>query len=92
MVMAAQLSHRLGLVDRAFVARLTALIAKAGLPTVGPVLDQQDNAARYLQLMRLDKKSIAGEMRFVVITEPGQTSMQGASDSLVREVIDACCG
>jgi 3-dehydroquinate synthase len=92
MVMAAQLSHRLGLVDRAFVVRLTALIAKAGLPTVGPVLDQQDNAGRYLQLMRLDKKSIAGEMRFVVITEPGQASMQGASDSLVREVIDACCG
>ena len=91
MVMAAQLSHRLGLVDRAFVARLTALIAKSGLPTVGPILDQQDNAGRYLQLMRLDKKSIAGEMRFVVITEPGQASMQGASDVLVREVIDACC-
>jgi 3-dehydroquinate synthase len=91
MVMAVQLSHRLGLVDRAFVVRLTALIAKAGLPTVGPVLDQRDNAGRYLQLMRLDKKSIAGEMRFVVITEPGQASMQGASDALVREIIDACC-
>ena len=32
MVMAAQLSQRLGLVDAAFVARLTALIKKAGLP------------------------------------------------------------
>jgi 3-dehydroquinate synthase len=91
MVMAAQLSHRLGLVDRAFVERLTALIEKVGLPTVGPVLDQVDNAGRYLELMRHDKKSIGGEIRFVVITEPGQASMQGASDALVREVVDTCC-
>jgi 3-dehydroquinate synthase len=91
MVMAAQLSHRLGLVDGAFVERLTALIAKADLPIVGPQLDEKDNAGRYLELMRLDKKSIGGEIRFVVITAPGQASMQGASDALVREVIDMCC-
>ena len=92
MVMAAQLSQRLGLVDTAFVQRLTALIAKAGLPTVGPVLDKADNAGRYIELMRLDKKSIGGEMRFVVIASPGQAAAQGANDELVREVIDCCCG
>jgi 3-dehydroquinate synthase len=92
MVMAAQLSQRLGLVDTAFVQRLTALIAKAGLPTVGPVLDKADNAGRYIELMRLDKKSIGGEMRFVVIASPGQAATQGANDELVREVIDCCCG
>jgi len=91
MVMAAQLSQRLGLVDGAFVERLTALIAKAGLPIVGPRLDKDDNAGRYLELMRHDKKSIAGEIRFVVIATPGQAVMQGASDALVREVIDVCC-
>jgi len=57
MVMAAELSQRLGLVDVAFVARLRRLIALAGLPTVGPVLSQSDNAGRYLELMRVDKKS-----------------------------------
>jgi 3-dehydroquinate synthase len=91
MVMAAQLSHRLGLVDRAFVERLTSLIARAGLPVVGPILDKNDNAGRYIELMRLDKKSVGGEIRFVVIAAPGQAVMQAASDALVREVIDACC-
>ena len=32
MVMAAELSHRLGLVDDAFVARLKVLVQRAGLP------------------------------------------------------------
>src|SRR4051812_48323626 len=36
MVMALQLSMRLGLVDAAFVERVTRLIAKAGLPVIGP--------------------------------------------------------
>lgn len=91
MVMAAELSHRLGLVDAAFVKRLTVLIERAGLPTKGPVLDAQDNAGRYLELMRLDKKSEAGEIRFVVIDGPGRAAVRPAPDSLVRQVIDACC-
>lgn len=91
MVMAAELSHRLGLVDAAFVKRLTRLIERAGLPTKGPVLDAQDNAGRYLELMRLDKKSEAGEIRFVVIDGPGRAAVRPAPDMLVRQVIDACC-
>lgn len=91
MVMAAELSHRLGLVDADFVKRLTRLIERAGLPTKGPVLDAQDNAGRYLELMRLDKKSEAGEIRFVVIDGPGRAAVRPAPDSLVRQVIDACC-
>lgn len=91
MVMAAELSRRLGLVDAAFVERLTRLIARAGLPTRGPVLDAQDNAGRYLELMRVDKKAEAGEIRFVLIDGPGRASMHAAPDALVREVIDHCC-
>ena len=90
MVMAAELSRRLGRVDAAFVARLRRLIDAAGLPVVGPRL-ADDNAGRYLELMRLDKKSEAGEIRFVVIESPGQAGVQSAPDALVREVIDACC-
>lgn len=91
MVMAAELSHRLGLVDGEFVARLNLLIQRAGLPTKGPILDAADNAGRYLELMRIDKKSEAGEIRFVVIDGPGKAAVRAAPDSLVREVIDACC-
>jgi len=92
MVMAAELSRRLGLVDAAFVERLTALIARAGLPTKGPVLDAADNSGRYLELMRIDKKSEGGEIRFVLIDGPGKAVVRAAPDALVREVIDACCG
>ena len=91
MVMAAHLSQRMGLVDTAFVQRLTTLIAQAGLPVRGPVLDSTDNAGRYLSLMRLDKKSEAGEIKFVLIDGPGRAAMRGAPDALVREVIDLCC-
>ncbi len=91
MVMAAHLSQRLGLVDDAFVARLTGLIAKAGLPTRGPTLDAADNAGRYLALMRMDKKSEAGDIRFVVIDGPARAAVRGAPDALVREVINHCC-
>lgn len=91
MVMAAHLSCRLGLVDEAFVARLTRIIASAGLPIRGPRLDAGDNAGRYLELMRHDKKSEAGEIRFVLIDGPGRAVMRAAPDDLVREVIDTCC-
>ncbi len=91
MVMAATLSQRMGLVDAQFVARLTTLVQRAGLPIVGPVLDQADNAGRYLQLMRVDKKAEGGDIRFVLIDGPGQAVVRGAPDALVREVIDACC-
>jgi 3-dehydroquinate synthase len=87
MVMALRLSYRLGLVDAAFVKRLTDLLQHAGLPTVGPQL----GADRYLELMRVDKKAEAGEIKFVVIDKPGSAIVRGAPDTLVREVIEHCC-
>lgn len=91
MVMAAQLSQRLGLVDSAFVDRLKTLIQRAGLPVTAPVLSTADNAGRYLELMRVDKKAEAGEIRFIVIDGPGKAALRTAPDALVREVINACC-
>ncbi|MDB5731406.1 MAG: 3-dehydroquinate synthase [Variovorax sp.] len=87
MVMAAHLSERLGGVDAAFVRRLTALIERAGLPVRGPAL----GAERYLELMRIDKKSEAGEIRFVVIESPGVAAVRGAPDALACEVLAQCC-
>jgi 3-dehydroquinate synthase len=86
MVMALQLSRRLGLVDEAFVHRVTALIARAGLPIVGPAL----GADRYLELMRIDKKAEGGEIRFVVVEKPGQAGVRAAPDDVVRQVLADC--
>ncbi len=91
MVMAAHLSCELGLVDAAFVQRLTVLIDRAGLPVRGPVIDRHDNAGRYLQLMRHDKKAEAGAIRFVLIEGPGRAVVQAAPDALVRKVIERLC-
>lgn len=91
MLMAAELSLRLGLVDAGFVDRLRTLVQRAGLPLRAPVLDAEDNAGRYLALMRVDKKAEAGEIRFVVIDGPGRAAVRAAPDALVREVIDAFC-
>ncbi len=91
MVMAAKLSHALGLVDAPFVQRLTALVQKAGLPTIAPRLAEVDNSGRYLELMRVDKKAQGGEIRFVVIDGPSRASLRAAPDSIVRQVVDACC-
>ena len=91
MVMAACLSQRLGLVDDAFVVRLTALIQRAGLPVKGPVLSASDNGGRYLELMRIDKKAEAGEIRFVLIDGPGKAVVRAAPDACVTDVINRCC-
>ena len=85
MVMAADLSARLGLIDPAYAQRLSRLIERAGLPVRGPAL----GAARYLELMRLDKKAEGGEIRFVVIEAPGRAGVRAASDEIVAEVIAA---
>jgi len=87
MVMASELSERLGLMPAGFRARMTQLIGRAGLPTRGPRL----GAAEYLAHMRVDKKAEAGEMRFVVIDGLGHAALRTAPDALVAEVIDALC-
>ena len=88
MVMAADLSVRLGLLPAAHAERLTRLIHAAGLPLKGPAL----GAERYLELMRHDKKSEGGEIRFVVIEALGRASVRPAPDAVVRQVIAAHTG
>ncbi|MEO8856607.1 MAG: 3-dehydroquinate synthase [Burkholderiaceae bacterium] len=98
MVMAAELSLRLGLIDERLVLRLTRLIEAAGLPTRCPQLPSITagstaiaNADRYLELMRVDKKATAGEIKFVVLDREGSAALRGAPEAIVRQVIDDCC-
>jgi 3-dehydroquinate synthase len=87
MVMAADLSARLGLIPGSFAERLQRLIEAAGLPVRGPAL----GASRYLELMRVDKKAEGGEIRFVVIESPGRAGVRAADAALVARVIEDHC-
>jgi shikimate kinase/3-dehydroquinate synthase len=86
MVMAADLSHRMGLVDEATVARMRALVAAAGLPTVAPDL----GAERWLELMEVDKKNEGGAIKFILLKPLGSPSIGGAPRELLLETLAAC--
>jgi 3-dehydroquinate synthase len=83
MVLAADLSARLGMVDAGLVGRLARLVEHAGLPIRAPRMPPE----RWLQLMRVDKKAEGGEIRFVLIDGLGRAAVRAAPDALVREVI-----
>ena len=83
MAMAAELSVRLGLLPSAQAARLTTVLRKAGLPTVGPRLAPD----RYVELMALDKKADASGIRYVLLDGLGRAVVRAAPSDLVRQVV-----
>lgn len=87
MVMAADLSVKLGLLEGVYRDRIERLVRRAGLPVHAPPL----GAERYLALMRVDKKASQGEIRFVLIEAPGRAGLHSAPDEWVREVLEARC-
>ncbi len=87
MVMAADLSHRLGFIDAAASARVRELVRRAGLPDAGPDLD----VARYLDLMSVDKKAEGGHLRFVLLRRIGDAFVHdGAPEGSVAAAILSC--
>jgi 3-dehydroquinate synthase len=84
MVMAADLSVRLGLIEADYAHRLRSIIERIGLPVVGPRLGFE----RYIELMRVDKKAEDGEIRFVVIAEPGKAVVRSAPDAVIAQVLE----
>jgi 3-dehydroquinate synthase len=85
MVLAADLSHRMGLMPAGFVQRLRTLVERAGLPLQPPKL----GADRYLQLMRVDKKAESGAIRFVLIEALGRAGLHAVPDALIADVLSA---
>jgi 3-dehydroquinate synthase len=67
-VMAARLSHAMGMLDDADVARISALLQRAGLPVEAPAL----GADTYLDLMGMDKKVEGGKLRLILLRAIGQ--------------------
>jgi 3-dehydroquinate synthase len=86
MVMASDLSERLGLMPPGFRARMQSLISRAGLPIQGPPLPLDE----FIQHMRVDKKAEGGDIRFVLIAALGTAVVRAAPEALVRASIAAC--
>ena len=85
MVLASELSVHLGLMPAAFASRMRSLCERARLPVRAPDL----GAERYLELMRVDKKSEAGELRFVLIEALGRATLRVVPDAQVRATLAA---
>lgn len=73
MVMAAELSHRLGLVAQTDLERIVHLLQRARLPVAPPAIAP----ARLLELMGADKKTEGGRLRFVLLDAIGSASIHG---------------
>jgi 3-dehydroquinate synthase len=87
-VMAAELSMRLGWLEKTDVERVRKLFERAGLPTVAPKLGVE----KYLELMGLDKKVADGKIRFVLLKSLGHSVV---TDEVQREMLvqtlETCC-
>jgi 3-dehydroquinate synthase len=84
MVMAAELSARLGLISGRDLERVRRLIRRAGLPIAGPAL----SVDTMLELMAVDKKAARGKIRFVLLESIGRSRVQGdVEPELVRKAI-----
>jgi shikimate kinase/3-dehydroquinate synthase len=86
MVMAADLSHRLGFIDMQARSRITALVRAAGLPTTAPDL----GADRWLELMQVDKKNEGGQIKFILLKPLGNTVIMTAPQDALLATLDAC--
>jgi len=86
MVMAAQLSHRVGLVDAALPGRIRDVVAAAGLPVTPP----RWPASRWVELMSVDKKARQGTPRFVLLERLGAARLARVPDDALAQTLSAC--
>jgi 3-dehydroquinate synthase len=89
MLLAADLSRRLGWIGEADLARVRELLVRAGLPVTAPPI----GAGRALDLMGMDKKVLAGRIRLVLLAPLGAGVVSGdyPADAL-RETLAAHFG
>lgn len=79
MVMAADLSHRLGYLSHADTDRIRRILQRAGLPTAAPGL----TAEHMQQLMSVDKKSKEGRVHFIVLEKLGSALVRADIPSAI---------
>ncbi|MEX1033284.1 MAG: 3-dehydroquinate synthase [Cellvibrionaceae bacterium] len=68
MIMALDLSRRLGWLDRSVQQRLQVMLSRIGLPNRPPQIDE----ARFISLMAGDKKVLDGKIRLVLLEDIGR--------------------
>ena len=85
MVMAADLSCRMGYIDQAAVERVRKLVAAAGLPVKAPDLGVE----RWLELMEVDKKNEGGAIKFILLKPLGSPCITSAPHELVLATLAA---
>jgi 3-dehydroquinate synthase len=73
MLIAADLSCRLGLIDAVIKDRIRDILERAGLPTEAPRI----GGAKALELMQMDKKVLAGAVRLVLLEKLGRAIVTG---------------
>ncbi|HLT63217.1 MAG TPA: 3-dehydroquinate synthase [Pseudohongiella sp.] len=87
MVMAADLSRRLGWISAEDALRARRLIERAGLPVCPPA---EMTAGQFMELMAVDKKVQAGQIRFVLLRQIGDAVVESAIDpQLLNETLTA---
>ena len=84
MVLATQLSQRMGYLTENDVARVIKLLARAGLPVTAPDLGLK----RYLDLMGHDKKVADGKLRFILLRKIGNAFVSDAPSAALAQVLD----
>lgn len=86
MLMAADLSMRLGWLPSADVARVRRILVQAGLPVLPP---ESLSADQFLQYMAVDKKVKDGQMRLVLLKALGEAVVSPAPEALLRQTLGA---
>jgi 3-dehydroquinate synthase len=87
MALEAELSSMLNLIDSNNVTRIKALISSYGLPSEMP---KDIDRKHVFSSMELDKKAIAGELRFILPEGIGKVSIQrGVEEKRIREVLQS---
>jgi 3-dehydroquinate synthase len=85
MLMAADLSHRMGMLDYAAIERITNILKAADLPIDGV---SGVSAKQLRQLMSVDKKVLSGKLRLVLYQSLGDAQIiDNAPETLIMESI-----
>ncbi|HEY5798991.1 MAG TPA: bifunctional shikimate kinase/3-dehydroquinate synthase AroKB [Burkholderiaceae bacterium] len=85
MVLAADLSYRLGHIDFVSKTRVRALVEAAGLPVTAPDLGLE----RWLSLMEVDKKNEGGAIKFILLKPLGKAHIASVPDDLLAATLTA---
>jgi len=85
MVLGADLSCRLNYISKPELERLTKIIKSMNLPVAPPKF----GAARYMELMQVDKKTEGGQIRYVLLEKIGKAQIKSVEDAQVIETLIA---